>query len=108
MRGLLLLVLLAQAQDSAFWARAYPRFPRAGDDVVVMCRIPRHPENRSLVIGLSNWTESEYALEGDQAKVYHERPFRGVGCDADGAFCEVRRADGSRRRAVAPLTVRCW
>jgi hypothetical protein len=99
-----ILTLLAAGD---FWVRTFPRLPSAGDRVIVMCRVPPAAENRSLRLGVEGWTSSEFGLEGKNAPAIHERTFDGIPCEAGAAFCEVRRADGSVRRASAYLNVRC-
>ena len=71
----------------------------AGGAIRVTCRVPRHPENRKLTIGLHNYRESQLDLEGEYAPVTHEILYDHIPCETDVAYCIVE--DGVGRGAIA-------
>lgn len=82
-----------------------PYVVMAGGTVRVTCRVPRHPENRRLTIGLSNYRESQRDLEGEYAPVTHEVTYEHVPCETDLAYCAVEDSAGRGAVARQNLTV---
>ena len=76
----------------------------AGGGVLVTCRIPLHESNRSVVIGIENYQESERPIQGDQGPVTTQLTFTRIPCEAGNAFCTVK-GTGPSRTVTAPLTI---
>lgn len=76
-----------------------------GAAVRLRCSVRRDEANRWLDYGIEGVSSSGMPWEGEEAAVTRQAFIDHVPCGAGDAFCAVRRADGSVRRATTGLTV---
>lgn len=82
-----------------------PRAMLPGATIRLRCMVPRDAANRWIDYGIEDVSSSGMPWEGEQAAVTRQVFIDHVPCGAGDAFCAVRRADGSVRRATTSLTV---
>ena len=92
MWGILLAVLVALPRVSLV---VYPRVVVAGHSTHLECRVPRHPANRWLELGIVDAHSSLVQLDGDQGPVISVRVLD-VPCLGDTAtvYCVLTATDG--------------
>jgi len=76
-----------------------------GNSVQVICTVPRHPDNRRLYIGITDYTLSEIPIEGERGPTVADRWFRSPPCETERAFCELVDNADVHRSAFANLEV---
>lgn len=74
------------------------------------CTVPRHPDNRVLVMGVYYdgsvvYRASERQLDGESAPITHTMYVDHLPCDAVVAQCYLLPAIGRQYRAVQALTI---
>lgn len=62
----------------------------AGSLLRIVCKVPRHPENRLLIYGVPNYTQSERQLNGANSQISWQVDIPAIPCEAERAFCTVR------------------
>lgn len=84
----------------------YPRIIQAGGSTWLTCHVPRHPDNRKLIFGITDFRDnSERDLEGERSMVTWKTLMTHVPCEAGDAYCIVVKSDGSRERVVSNLVI---
>lgn len=83
-----------------------------GGGTSIACTVPRHSDNRLLVIGVAERVSSERQLEGEAAPVTHRLDLRQLlPCEGESAltaFCQVLWVPGSPKNVqVATLNIPC-
>ena len=92
------------AQSDRVTIAVLGRFVQAGTGQVrVTCRVARHPDNRLLVIGIENYTSSDFQIEGENSRITFERWFTHIPCEATGAYCDLH--DNHERHEVMRLSL---
>lgn len=71
----------------------------------VTCRVPRDAANRNLSIGLTNYTSSDFQLDGEESRITFQVDFPHVPCEATSAYCLVTRNDASVLRVQQAITI---
>lgn len=89
---LVALILILAADDPKLTVS--PRVLMAGNTVRMTCRVPRHPDNRLVQWGFSDYLNSTRDLEGERSPITWEAYFNHVPCDPGIAYCAVVRANG--------------
>lgn len=64
-----------------------PRIAKFKEALRIECRIARHPDNRYLILGLVDITESHREIHGEHDRVIHELIVRSVPCETVLAYC---------------------
>lgn len=95
----------AVADPPRVTVRANPRVVMAGNAVGVTCRVPRHPDNRGLTVGIDGYRSSYVQLDGEAARVTHLVTYEHVPCEAGDAYCVLADAGGRTWRAAEPVLV---
>ena len=100
---LLTVLFLTARADDVVTIHVTPRVVLAGQGAVVslICRVPRHADNRWLEYGLEGHTASVQQLDGASARVMWELKTTPGPCGKTQAFCSVTRV---HRRAVRVST----
>lgn len=72
-----------------------PKAVLSGDALRLECRIPRHPENRHLVYGILDLSESYRQINGEHDRVIHDLIITNVPCQTRlEAYCALTDAHG--------------
>jgi hypothetical protein len=80
-----------------------------GGDLVVTCRVQKHPDTRMLEAGIIDFTSSQRSLAGADAPVTHTFRFRSVPCGVGDAYCAIVRTGSRVTVTRAPFVVHgCW
>lgn len=99
-------VLIAGASPN-FSLTASPNVVTVGGSVNLSCRVPKHPDNRSISLGLENYTTSTRQLDGEQSPSIFTLKVDHIPCDAGPAFCTVAGVGGRIKSVGANLLVNC-
>ena len=109
MRLLLALVLLLSTPPRVSIAVVPTVFP-VGGTLRLTCTVPRHPDNRWLVLGVYYegsvvYQASERQLDGELAPVTHVMYVDHIPCDATVAQCYLLPSVGPQFRATQSVVV---
>jgi hypothetical protein len=83
------------------------------DAKTIVCRVPQHPDNRALFIGIADQLNSQRQLDGAEAAITHRLTLpRLVDCQTEEpfehAFCEVIYLDGGKvKHEIAHTPILC-
>lgn len=86
-------------------ARVSPGAVMAGNSVRVTCRVPAHPDNRGVYIGISDYTSHFVQIDGERGPITSEQWFPHITCEYSKAFCELVDNHGAHRFDYVPFTV---
>ncbi len=101
----LLLIALTLASADKVRLDVNPLVLQSGGTVRVTCRVPRHALNREVVWGFENYLADTRQLDGEESRITWEAFFTHMPCDAGNAFCEVKRADGTKARLTQHVEI---
>lgn len=82
-----------------------PRIARYKEALRIECRVPRHHDNRLLILGLVDIAESHRQVEGDKGRVIYELIIRSLPCEEVIAYCLLIDAHGQARLARQAVLV---
>jgi hypothetical protein len=71
-----------------------PRVIFMGDDLRIVCAVPKRADNRELAMGITGFTESDHQLDGVDAPVVFQLIAHHVPCHVGPAFCVTIRTNG--------------
>ena len=103
MKLFVLLWLLTSVQIVSISIR--PGAVMAGGAIRVTCSVPRHADNRWLVIGVEGTRQSGSQIDGENGPSIKDLLVEGIPCDAGPAYCEVTRNNGKTYRAERAIVV---
>ena len=100
-----LAVATGQSKPQAEWLvlKVTPRAILQGGAVRLECRIPRHPDNRVVELGIVGVRTSAKTLDGDRAPVLHSLVIENVPCEGTEAYCHLVRTNNTRLAKVKLL-----
>lgn len=94
------------------WAQAAvtlkvdPRIVGLGGNTWVTCRVPKHPDNRKLTLGIRNHRLSDYQLNGLKAPSMHTLLVSEIPCMPEVvAICRLETNSGEHMIDTMPVTV---
>lgn len=76
-----------------------------GDAIRVTCTVPKHPDNRRLLIALPGYSSSDRPIDGSDAAITHRMIFQHVPCDVELAACVVVDNLGKEYPATTQIRV---
>ena len=82
-----------------------PRAVFVGGGTNITCRVPRHPDNRIIHLGIADVRESVQQLDGEAARTVFELQVLRLPCEASEGYCAITRADGSRQVYTQSLQI---
>lgn len=100
-----LLLIGALAAAPSVSINILPRVMMRGATIRLTCRVMPHPDNRELLAGFTNWTETSRQLEGAEAPITYQFTWQHVPCDPGEGYCVVKRVN-KQNRVTMPIEVR--
>lgn len=108
MKLVLALLLAALSTPTSVSITISAHVLQGGGSTAITCRVHPDPRNRELRAGIPDVAQSSRQLEGEDAPITHRfAPITHIPCDADTAYCQVIRNDGSYATAKTTFLVSC-
>lgn len=108
-RTLAMLILLAavilNGLQSPVTIKTYPRALFQGGTVRLLCRIDPDARNRQLNMGIVNYRDSEFPVEGKDAPAAYQVYYEHMPCEGTISYCSLTRETGKVLTVTEELTV---
>lgn len=105
MRAFLLAAALAAAGSPTVSIQVAPRLVMEGQPLRITCKVPRHPDNRKLEIGLLGMKSSTFPLNGEAGAVTNNLFIAHADCGVGPAYCLLSTVTGQEKKVTFPVKI---